>query len=454
MITLTVGPTFCNLAFTLNLALDFTQVLNEAQPTNLATGTNTEKGIDKNEKSGASKLFGSTRVGGGSKGSADDSGKAGLGGEGLGGDGHVAAAESGGDEKATAKSATPTAPPASEWQAVLDPNTGMTYYHNSTTGLVGIHVMHTPTTLPATLRRRSSHQFESRPLYPRYYLSRSLRSPLHLPSVTQWTDPASEPPKVSKKASPAMLLHKLLVTTNLEAYSEQFQNKGITSLDALHAMTVSSEPRQVAFSADTHARARPLNPYFAPRTYLSTILRTTNHTSYDWQTFLALGQECGMSTIEISRLFKACTDSAVQAEKDAKARAEEKQKRKAAARVRTCRLQSRIGFMASPQSLKQIKPLPGRSPVTIYSTSALHHATLAGETARGARGSTESQGRGPTEADGRAGGTTAAGGDRSGLPGDTVSLLYATTGTRRAGNGTSCARAAAALSPRQSRADI
>ena len=131
-----------------------------------------------------------------------------------------------------------------------------------------------------------------------------------------------------------MLLHKLLVTTNLEAYSEQFQNKGITSLDALHAMTVSSEPRQVAFSADTHARARPLNPYFAPRTYVSEHYTTYHHTSYDWQTFLALGQECGMSTNEISRLFKACTDSAVQAEKDAKARAEEKQKRKAAARVR------------------------------------------------------------------------------------------------------------------------
>ena len=80
-----------------------------------------------------------------------------------------------------------------------------------------------------------------------------------------------------------MLLHKLLVTTNLEAYSEQLQNKGITSLDALHAMTVSSEPRQ---------------------------------------TFLALGQECGMSTNEISRLFKASTDSAVQAEKAAKAQAE------------------------------------------------------------------------------------------------------------------------------------
>ena len=166
-----------------------------------------------------------------------------------------------------------------EWMTYRDPNTGMTYYHNSTTGLVGIHVMHTSTTLPATLRRRSSHQFESRPPYPRYFPSRSLCSPLHLPSVTQWTDPASEPPQVSKKASPAMLLHKLLVTTNLEAYSEQFQNKGITSLDALHAMTVSSEPRQVDFSADTlTCPCSPTNSIHTSRrvpTYLSTILRTT-----------------------------------------------------------------------------------------------------------------------------------------------------------------------------------
>ena len=96
------------------------RVLKETDPANLAAGTNPEKGIDKNEKNGASKLFGSARVGGGSRGSADGSGEMGAAG--------------GGSEEATAKAATPTAQPASEWQAVSDPNTGMTYYHNTTTG--------------------------------------------------------------------------------------------------------------------------------------------------------------------------------------------------------------------------------------------------------------------------------------------------------------------------------
>lgn len=50
--------------------------------------------------------------------------------------------------------------PASEWQAVLDPNTGMTYYHNTKTG------------------------------------------------VTQWTNPASQPAP-TRKVSPELLLHKV-----------------------------------------------------------------------------------------------------------------------------------------------------------------------------------------------------------------------------------------------------
>lgn len=85
------------------------------------------------------------------------------------------------------------------------------------------------------------------------------------------------------------LLPQFLVTNNLEAYSQTFQDRGIEGLDALHTLALSSEPRVA---------------------------------------FLSLGQECGMTTLEISRLFKAATDSAVQDEKETKQREAAKAKAK------------------------------------------------------------------------------------------------------------------------------
>jgi len=216
--------------------------MKETDPANLAgdltPAPNAEKGahrgIDKTENSGAAKLFCSTKAGGGSKGSADP----------LGGSGRMAGGQGPGAGPAgdSGSSATEKDTKASEWQAVVDPASGMTYYHNTKTG------------------------------------------------VTQWTDPAAEQKPPSTKVSPELLLYKFLVTNNLEAYSQHFEDRGITVLDPLHELTKSEEPRAA---------------------------------------FLSLGQECGMSTIETSRLFKAAKDSAIQAEKDANEKAAAKAKAKA-----------------------------------------------------------------------------------------------------------------------------